>query len=866
MKRFFTQVVPVLAFLLSLASDATAQCPANYTQSQINWDYLDYMTTSGNYTGFVTTAQANNQNFAMGPNRVTFAVSANITLGGENATHTGNLAGYTGQDVQYTPSADAQTVRITFETEVQNVSFSLYDIDRNALFGVAATNTALVPQTIAVSNLGSSLTQGGTPVARTFLGGGGNQPNNLNDGSVTLTIAGPVKSILITVTLRGTDPVFWLSDINGCVTGEFPADYHAYSRPFTGMPSYFITVVDSIFLYTDVATGRSKYLFTDFSNRSFNSLGYDPENRVLYYTRNRSGAGGIINPANRELKKYDLNTGLISVVTPNVTTSLNIPTFDMGVESAAASFYDSSFYMGVEGANSSRNSGRENVIWKVDFDASLNATRATQVYAARADSFITSNRLIHDWGDIGISNGIMYDFDIAANDSMYYHFDMMTGQRTQFLPSGPGFIKPSQTVIDWQGNVYNTGPTGTLAGTGFVVPYNLDGTVNAPLQQTLYMNPGPTFPAGNWADAAEAFRPLCDFGDAPDSYDPDSLSPAVHERDTALRIGATWDMEWIKTSSTPANADGADEDGLSYVPILNAGAATYLTQVSLYNNTGFPAKVIAWLDINGNGLFDAAEACQDVPAIGSAAAQQSVYLYWPNATNTFTNGTYTYLRVRMVMDSMNMTTANATGYYESGETEDYRVLVDNFPLSVNLKSFTAKLQASAQQVDLAWTTTGEENFTGFEIQTSANNTDWKPLSFVAAKGNGLRGDITYTTVDPEPRKGLNYYRLKMLNGDGNYRFSETRMVTVRKGLEEVQVTPNPATDKVYLNITTENEGIITITVTDISGKQLFSKNNALRKGVNIINLPEAARMKNGTYVVRVQQNAETVSRKLIINR
>lgn len=106
------------------------------------------------------------------------------------------------------------------------------------------------------------------------------------------------------------------------------------------------------------------------------------------------------------------------------------------------------------------------------------------------------------------------------------------------------------------------------------MPYNYNGTVNAAQNYTVTLNGVP--PSGSWGDCSEAFRPLCDFGDAPASYDPDPWSPAVHERDTALRIGPTFDREWNKISSLPADADGADEDGLAFVPILSPITGSYL--------------------------------------------------------------------------------------------------------------------------------------------------------------------------------------------------------------------------------------------------------------------------------------------------
>jgi GEVED domain/Secretion system C-terminal sorting domain len=872
MKKLFRSILFAIVLIASAATAAKAQC----TAAQLNWDYLDYLVTSGNYSAFVTNTQASTQNFTIGTNRVTIAASTtNFTLNGENTTHTGNLAGYTGSDVQYTPTASGDSVVITFDQSVANPNFALYDIDKDAVLNISGRDASGTALAVTIGfQAATILTLGGTPVDRTITANSTSLANTLNDGSAIISFPGLiVKTIKIIITNRGTGGFgssreFWLSDINACVTGSFPSNYRNVARPFTGMPSYVITVVDSIFLMMDPATGRTKHLFTDFSNRSYNSLGYDPVNRILYYTKNRSGAGGTINPNNKTILKYTVDNEMLSTVVADVTAApLGIPVFDVGVESAAASFYNGSFYFGIEGPNGARTSGRENIIWKIDFDGSLNPTRTSQVYGVRADSFYNSaNRLRHDWGDAGVAKGILYDFDITTGDSMYYHFDLMTGQRVEYLPSGAGFIKPSQTAIDWQDNVFNTGPTGALSGVGFVVPYNYNGTVNSAQQYTLFSNPGPTFPAGNWADAGEAFRPTCDFGDAPASYDPDPLSPAVHEKDTAIRIGATWDREWLKTSSVPANADGADEDGLiGAVPIFSPTSNNYLAQVSVYNNTGGNATLIAWLDFNGNGVFDSGEACQAPAVITSMVSMQNRYLYWPSAPTLLTAGSFTYLRIRLVRASSGMTNANATGYYENGETEDYRVLVDNYPLKVNLLSFDAKA-ITTDNAELNWKTSGEENFTGFNIERSVDNNNWESIGMVNAKGNVTAGENNYTFNDLNPLKGKSYYRLKLISGDGKNKNSEVRTITIKKGIQQISISPNPAKDKVSLFINSNVNAEVSVHVSDINGKIVYRQSGAVKKGVNNIDLAVAKILSNGTYIVRTVINDEAFSQQLIINK
>lgn len=865
MKKIFTQSLCCWFFVLSFYTTAYSQCPVGYTQSQINWDYLDYLVTTGSYSGFVTNTIANNQSFMMGTTRVSVAAATtSFTLGGENATHIGELAGYTGQDVQYTPTVNNDSVVITFDQVVTNARFALYDIDNLASFRITARDaigTALSPAvTLQASTI---LTIGGTPTAVTVgTASALNLTTNSNQGSAIITVAGPVKVIKFVILARGNDPVFWMSDINGCVSGSFPNNWRNISRPFTGMPAYILTVVNNNFMMLNPANGSAKALFTDPGWTNVNGMAYDPVNRILYYTYSLMSTP----LTNKTIWKYNIDAETIGTLVANVTTSLGIPTYDQGVESGSASFYNGYYYFGVESSNGSRTSGRENTVWRIEFDAVQNATRATQVYATRSDSSISgTNTLIHDWSDIGVTNnGMMYDFNGATSFPRWYHFNLMTGLRTQFTPAGTGVNHPRQLAIDWAENVYNQGNiTLPSPSAGFIVPYNYDGTVNAAQNYTVTLNGVP--PSGSWGDCSEAFRPLCDFGDAPASYDPDPWSPAVHERDTALRIGPTFDREWNKISSVLADADGSDEDGLAFVPIFSPGAGNYLAQVSVYNNTGANATLIAWLDYNGNGTFDAGEACQAIPPVPSSPSAQNRFLFWPSAPSTLPNGSFTYLRIRITRAVNGMTNASSTGYYENGETEDYRVVVDEFPLKVNLLSFDAKLTAY-DNVKLDWVTSGEENLNGFEVQRSSDNINWTVLTTMYATGNDNSSENNYTHIDLQPLPAKSFYRLKLISGSGEYRYSEVRTVIIKKGIQQIIVSPNPANEVAVLSIhsllNTESE----IRIIDMNGRVVYTQRVPVSKGINNIDLPAVKKLNSGFYLVLVRIQDEVSIKKLVINK
>jgi GEVED domain/Secretion system C-terminal sorting domain len=889
MKKLFTSILlPKMLFAFALFSflsfnRVAAQCPGGYTQSQLNWDNLDFLPTTDPtyYTPYyVSGITPYNQNFTIGTRRVNFAMSpaANITLDGENAINTADAGSFAtpGQDVQFTTTASGNTtITIAFDADVANVKFSLFDIDAKQVVTIGAGNTALVPQVVTVTkaNAGSGIVIAGSPgITPSASALAGNLADNDNNGTINVSIAGPVKTIVILLNSAVGD--IWLSDIDACVTGGFPNNWRNISRPFTGMPAYILTVRNNEFYLLDPATGRAKPFFTDPGHTNMNGMAYDPYQRMLYYTYSLTSS-----PVNtKSIYKYDVDNETISTFVADVNAApLNIPTYTPGVTSGSASFYNGSYYFGVEaGQTVSGNrveTKRENTVWKIDFAAdSITPIRASQVYATRVDSNVAgTDVLIHDWSDIGVTNnGMLYDFDGARGDSMYYHFNLMTGQRTEFLPNGAGIIGPKQLAIDWQENVYNMGGLpGSSAAVlnigGFIVPYNYNGTVNNAQNYLVYTNPGPVYPTGSWGDCSEAYRPNCDFGDAPASYDPNPLSPAVHEKDTAIRIGATWDREWLKTSSALANADGADEDGLAFVPIFSPIAGTYLAQVSVYNNTGGNATLIAWLDMNGNGLFDAGEACQTPPVVTSMASMQNRYLYWPSAPTSLPYGSYTYLRIRLVRASAGMTNSNPTGYYDHGETEDYHVLVDSYPLKADLLSFNAKIAAD-NTVELKWNSSGEENFAGYEIQRSADNNNWIILDMVNAKGNGLPGENSYTYNDLSPLKGKSFYRLKLISGDGKHGYSDVKSIAIQKSIQQITISPNPATDKAALLINASSNTTVSVTVKDVSGRTIDKQIIQVREGVNTVQLPITERLTGGVYFVLVGIKDELFTKKLIIRK
>lgn len=99
----------------------------------------------------------------------------------------------------------------------------------------------------------------------------------------------------------------------------------------------------------------------------------------------------------------------------------------------------------------------------------------------------------------------------------------------------------------------------------------------------------------------------------------------------------------------------------------------------------------------------------------------------------------------------------------------------NGALPVTFSSFDTKLDGD--QVVVSFSTSSESNNDFFEIQRSANGEDYSTIGNLAGTGNSNE-ERFYKFYDSGPLFGLNYYRIKQVDFDGKYAYSDIRSVLV----------------------------------------------------------------------------------------
>ena len=138
------------------------------------------------------------------------------------------------------------------------------------------------------------------------------------------------------------------------------------------------------------------------------------------------------------------------------------------------------------------------------------------------------------------------------------------------------------------------------------------------------------------------------------------------------------------------------------------------------------------------------------------------------------------------------------------------------PLPVTLISFSAVKDGLTSF--LSWATSMELNSDHFEIQRSTDAKSWSRLGDVlAAVVSNVKNNYDFT--DENPESGLNYYRLKMVDRDGSFAYSQIKSVHFPEFVW-AKLFPNPVSD--VLNVVVSNKRVRKIRLIDSYGRVMYA--------------------------------------------
>ena len=192
-----------------------------------------------------------------------------------------------------------------------------------------------------------------------------------------------------------------------------------------------------------------------------------------------------------------------------------------------------------------------------------------------------------------------------------------------------------------------------------------------------------------------------------------------------------------------------------------------------------------------------------------------------------------------------------SGYVTSkAPTNNYTYLERRFTLG-SLSKFNAlpaKLLyftaiADGNRVRLNWEAANEQETVKYEIEKSLTGSNFNKISTVISR---QLSQSAYIDFDNAPALGWNYYRLKIIDKQGNFTYSPVRPVKFAKGLEEVKIFPVPATDVLNVLLPSSYINSATLLLYGIDGKFI----SLLKPTVNNIKI-NVKPLAGGTYVLKI---------------
>jgi len=206
------------------------------------------------------------------------------------------------------------------------------------------------------------------------------------------------------------------------------------------------------------------------------------------------------------------------------------------------------------------------------------------------------------------------------------------------------------------------------------------------------------------------------------------------------------------------------------------------------------------------------------------------------------------------LDSLTATAMLANNTSEFGPTTNILLA-----LGCTITSLSASYHEN--QVSLNWKAICDNKFQYFEVEHSTDGRNFSRLRTV------IPGDrvklVNYEALHTNITEGKHYYRLRMVNGNGDSKYSSVVYIKTREE-SSIGIKCNTVfRNLIDVVMQTEKEEAIAVHLFNGSGKLVRYIEVQGKKGANFIQLDNVQSLANGTYILQLKQGGEMHTRKLI---
>lgn len=185
-------------------------------------------------------------------------------------------------------------------------------------------------------------------------------------------------------------------------------------------------------------------------------------------------------------------------------------------------------------------------------------------------------------------------------------------------------------------------------------------------------------------------------------------------------------------------------------------------------------------------------------------------------------------------------------------------------LPLHLLNFNAVLRGNT--TNLHWATTQEENVSHFDIERSTDGgKTFEKVGMERLKTS--QQDVTdYVYYDDVAGlSGTIFYRLKIVDMDGQYSYSVIRFVRVSLGLQSLEINPNPFSEELTIHLGSDKDDRVVLNIRTLEGKSIYINTIDVQDGKNTMRV-DLSQFASGTYILEVLHSDGLAERRKIVKQ
>ncbi len=172
----------------------------------------------------------------------------------------------------------------------------------------------------------------------------------------------------------------------------------------------------------------------------------------------------------------------------------------------------------------------------------------------------------------------------------------------------------------------------------------------------------------------------------------------------------------------------------------------------------------------------------------------------------------------------------------------------NAPLPITVNYLTGRKQGSNHLLNWKLTCNSTPSVT-MTLERSSDSRNFSGINTITA--DAARCNQPFDHTDANPLKGMNYYRLKMVDAAGKVTYSTTvALLNSVKGFDIISIAPNPVVSNNFrLNIASAQSGKMEFVIFDMQGRLVNRQTLSLIAGYNSMPV-NVANLAPGTYTIK----------------